>query len=220
MRNNIRFHKTKSCFFVYLNCSCNSIIICRSIVKFLFRIHNNWQCYYSINLIKIHPNLLELLHFRLKVHTSHFLEKCPKFQVKFLVIFRFFYFIPKPTRDLRLIRLVDVSGIDQHDGSVILFVPYDTTNRLINSSCRLLVIPVTASQSAEHGIPLICNYFIFGVEVVAFKNNFRVIHLWKWNSYNYDHTSCIIREIKTFTDTTTAYTHKNSTTFPILILIN
>ena len=111
--------------------------------------------------------------------------------------------VSDPARDF-LHLLVRVETLVNEDYvSVVLLVPDNSSNGLVESTCCLLTIPLLPSQLLDR-VRLV-------VEVVLFHYRFRVYHKRIGNTHQHHRTSCIIRKVKTLTELTSADSEDNCT---------
>ena len=63
---------------------------------------------------------------------------------------------------------------------------------LVHRSSSLLVVPVSASKIENSSVTLSTLLLDFGVQVVSFQNDFRIVHLREGNAYDDYHSGCVV----------------------------
>ena len=102
--------------------------------------------------------------------------------------------------------------ICQNDLAVILNMPDNTSNGLVNSPCSLLIVPIFAWQR-----PLLnwkSRVSALSIKVILFEDNFGIIDLRIWNAHDDDAPGSIVGKVKTFADAPSADAHEDGTTLP------
>ena len=77
-------------------------------------------------------------------------------------------------------------------------MPYNTTNGLVNCSACLESIPALTIYLKVRF------FFALAIKILLLLKNSRVIHARVWNSNHEDGPSCVVYEIYTFTELTSA----------------
>ena len=135
--------------------------------------------------------------------------------------------LSNPRREQPFIGVPGVPLICQDDDPIILAVPNDPPNRLIDCSQGLLLVPLLSSESMIlilSSTTVIFHQICFSldllVQIVLLHQYIRVVDLRVRDADHDDTPRCIIRKIDPFAQFPTAYGHENSTrAFLDLILI-
>lgn len=123
-----------------------SSIIRRS-SKFAFRVdllgkYSFIFCAFCI--VKFHSELLKLLNFRFQASVLHFLEESSELEISSLVFVWDPDTVSQPFWNLRPVRWIGISLVEQKYRTIVLNVTDYTTNGLVYRSCCLLIVPILA----------------------------------------------------------------------------
>lgn len=109
------------------------LIVCRACIRLSLGIYALRQCsVWVVCIVESNFKLLQLFHFRLKVHRPHLLVKSAQLLVGYLEFIANLDFVSEPLRDLAAIGRVCVPLIKQQDSAKVLNVPDNSADRLVD----------------------------------------------------------------------------------------
>ena len=152
--------------------------------------------------VELKLELLQLLELGHKAPLVHRGVEVPHLCVKPVEVLVDADQVPQPLRYLALARLVGISVVHQNDRSVVLDVPDDSTNGLVDGSCGLLGIPLGASQSDLVDLILL-------LQVLFLENHDWIGHLGVRYAHKHYTACCIVTEIESFRNAAAADTHED-----------
>ena len=144
----------------------------------------------------------------------HLLEEGSELEIGSLVLVWNPDTVSQPFWNLRPVRWICISLVEQKYRSIVLNMTDYTTNGLIYGSCCLLIVPIFACQALDNwtrsSLSLSSFSNAFRVEILFFENNFWVSHLREGDPNYYDASGCIVWEIETLTDPSSTNSHEDS----------